>query len=253
MGMYAMTGGATGIGAAIKAQLLSEGHEVIVIDIKDADIKADLSSREGRELSNTELAKRAEAGLDGFIACAGVGSHINPPSLIARINYFGAIASIEGARDLVAKKKGAMLIVSSTSAMLGHNAELVALLEEGDETAACAAADALDGHSAYAGGKLALTRWMRLQCVEYAKNGVRLNAIAPGYTETPLTAPIANHPDYGAAISQYKASIPVGFAGTPEDQASAACFLLSPQARYICGSVLFVDGGSDAMARRAEF
>ena len=47
-------------------------------------------------------------------------------------------------------------------------------------------------------------------------------------------------------------SIPVGFPGTPEDQAAATLFLLSPQARFICGSVLFVDGGHDALFRPAQ-
>ncbi len=253
MGMYAMTGGATGIGAAIKNRLHTEGHEVTVIDIKNADIEADLSSDGGRQHANAELAKVASAGLDGFIACAGVGSHVTPFSLITSVNYFGAIASIEGARDLVAKNNGALVIVSSQSAVMDYDKNYVQLLEEGREVEACAAADTLDGQTAYGGGKLALTRWMRKHCAEYAAKGVRMNAIAPGYTETPLNIEAAASPEYADAMAQYKASIPVGFAGTPEDQAAAACFLLSPEARYICGTVLFVDGGSDAQMRPTEF
>ncbi len=68
MGTYAMTGGATGIGAAITSRLQTEGHAVIVIDIKNADIAADLSSRAGREYANTELAKKTADGLDGHTA-----------------------------------------------------------------------------------------------------------------------------------------------------------------------------------------
>ena len=56
----------------------------------------------------------------------------------------------------------------------------------------------------------------------------------------------------GAAIREFMGSIPVGFPGKPEDQAAAASFLLSPQARFICGSILFVDGGHDAMFRPAQ-
>jgi NAD(P)-dependent dehydrogenase (short-subunit alcohol dehydrogenase family) len=253
MGIYAITGGASGIGAAIKNRLQTESHEVIVIDIVNGDIEADLSSQGGREHANSELAKAASAGLDGFIACAGVGNHITPFSLITRVNYFGALASIEGARDLVAKKKGAMVIVSSQSAVYDYDKNYLQVLDQGKEDEACAAADALDGMTAYGGAKYALARWMRQHCVEYAALGVRVNAIAPGYTETPLNAATGASPEYADAVAQFKAAIPVGFTGTPEDQAAATCFLLSPEARYICGAVLFVDGGSDAMFRPANF
>lgn len=253
MGTYAMTGGATGIGAAIKSRLQTEGHEVIVIDIKNADIEADLSSQAGREHANKGLAKLAAEGLDGFVACAGLGGHVTPHALITSVNYFGAVASIEGARDLVAKKNGALLIVSSQTAGMDYDKNYIQLLEQGNEQAACAAANELDGHTAYGGGKLALTRWMRKHCAEYAALGVRMNAIAPGFTETPLNKDAAADTKLAAAMEQYKASIPVGFPGTPEDQAAAAWFLLSPEARFICGAVLFVDGGSDTLMRPTQF
>ena len=253
MGTYAMTGGATGIGAAIKDRLRNEGHEVVVIDIKGADIGADLSSPKGRAHANSELVKAAPEGLNGFVACAGLGAHVKPFSTIARVNYFGAVASIEGARDLVAKRKGAMVIVSSNSATLSYDEGFVQLLEQGKEVEACEAADALDGQTVYGGSKLALTRWMRKSSAEYAGLGVRMNAIAPGYTATPLTEAVEADPKYAELVAQFKASIPVGFAGEPEDQAAAACFLLSPEARFICGSVMFVDGGHDARMRPNDF
>ncbi|MEK9823847.1 MAG: SDR family NAD(P)-dependent oxidoreductase, partial [Gammaproteobacteria bacterium] len=149
MGLYAITGGTSGIGAAIKSRLQSAGHDVIVIDIHHADIEADLSSQAGREHANAELARMASEGLDGFVACAGVGSHVTPHSLITRVNYFGAIASIEGAKDLVARKNGAMVIVSSQSAVMDYDENYVQLLEDGMETEACAAADRTDGQTAY--------------------------------------------------------------------------------------------------------
>lgn len=253
MGTYAMTGGATGIGAAIKNRLRKEGNEVIVIDIKGADIEADLSSAEGRAKANTELAQMAAEGLEGFIACAGVGTHVSPISLIPRVNYFGAVASIESARELVAKKRGSVVIVSSQAAVHAHDPAYLELLAQGKEAEACNMADTLNGQLAYAGGKRALTYWMRKHCAEYAAQGVRMNAIAPGYTDTPLTAAAITSPEFTDAIEKYKSSIPVGFAGTPEDQAAAACFLLSDDARYICGTMLFVDGGTDALSRPTEF
>ena len=74
-----------------------------------------------------------------------------------------------------------------------------------------------------------------------------------GFIEKPLNTEAASSPELAEAIAQYKASIPVEFPGTPEDQAAAACFLLSPEARYVCGVILFVDGGSDAQMRPDDF
>ena len=110
MGLYAMTGGATGIGNAIKEQLRDQGHKVIVVDIKDADIVADLSTSEGRQAAIDGLNAAAPDGLDGFIPCAGVGPQVSPPSLVAKINYFGALALTQAMRPVVAKKKGAIEI-----------------------------------------------------------------------------------------------------------------------------------------------
>ena len=90
---------------------------------------------------------------------------------------------------------------------------------------------------------------MRGEAADYAREGVRMNAVAPGYTQTPMTREVEQHETYGPAIRDFLATIPVGFAGTPDDQAAATRFLLSSEARFICGAVLFVDGGHDAMLR----
>ena len=90
---------------------------------------------------------------------------------------------------------------------------------------------------------------MRRNVVDYAVAGIRMNAVAPGYTQTPMTERVEQESTYGKAIRNFMASIPVGFHGKPDDQAAATCFLLSPEVRFICGSVLFVDGGHDAVFR----
>ena len=96
MGHYAMTGGATGIGNAIKQQLTAQGHQVTVVDIKDADIVADLSTAEGRQAAIDGINAAAPDGLDGFVPCAGVGPQVSPASLVGKINYFGALAVYRG-------------------------------------------------------------------------------------------------------------------------------------------------------------
>ncbi|MFT5032986.1 MAG: NAD(P)-dependent dehydrogenase (short-subunit alcohol dehydrogenase family) [Bermanella sp.] len=90
---------------------------------------------------------------------------------------------------------------------------------------------------------------MRRNTEEYAGQGIRLNAVAPGYTRTPMTESVAKDPTYADAIQQFWESIPLRRAGEPEDIAKAVQYLLSADARFVCGSVLLVDGGHDAMLR----
>lgn len=253
MSTYAMTGGATGIGAAIKKRLLAEGNSVIVVDIKDADIIADLATAEGRQAAVNAIRDAVRDGLDGFIACAGLGSHVPDHALIARVNYFGTTELVAGIKDLLAMKKGSVILISSNSAPMETSQEYVNLLLENQEEEACKAAQGLEGQMAYSGSKQAVARWMRRNAASYAATGVRMNAVAPGYTETPMTEQIANDPTYGDAIKAFVDSIPIGRAGAPEDMAKAVSFLLSPDAGFICGVVLFVDGGHDAMLRADQF
>ena len=116
MGLYAMTGGATGIGDAIKRRLRDEGHEVVVVDIKDADILADLSTADGRKAAAEALRAAAPDGLDGLVTCAGLGSNVPDRALITQVNYFGTVELVEGLRDLLALRRGSVLLISSNSA-----------------------------------------------------------------------------------------------------------------------------------------
>jgi NAD(P)-dependent dehydrogenase (short-subunit alcohol dehydrogenase family) len=254
VGIYAMTGGATGIGAAVKNQLRNEGHNLTVVDIKDADIIADLSTVEGRQTAVDGICAAAPAGLDGFVACAGLGPNVKPHSLVAKVNYFGALATVEGVKNQVAMNKGVIIIISSNSApMAGTNEDYINLCLEGNEDEACALIDTLDGHNAYAGSKQAITRWMRRNTAAYAAEGVRMNAVAPGITQTPLTDKVMKDPDFAQAMKDFGDTVPTGSIGRPEQIAAAICFLLKHEADFICGSVLFVDGGHDAMLRPDQF
>lgn len=254
MGIYAMTGGATGIGAELKRQLLADGDRVISVDIKEGDIIADLSTAEGRQAAIDGVRELAPDGLDGFIPCAGLPPVAQPLSLIARVNYFAVVATVEGLRDLVAKKNGSVLFVSSNSApMVPADDSFVQGCLSGDEEAACTEIDARDGHTAYAGGKRAITIWMRQNVVAYAKDGIRMNAVAPGITMTPLTEQVLADEELGDAMRQFGEMVPLGGTAQPQQIANVMRFLLSDEANFVCGSVFFVDGGSDAMLRATDF
>lgn len=254
MGVYALTGGATGIGAELKRQLLDAGHAVITVDIKEGDIVADLSTAQGRQDAIDGVRERAPGGLDGFIPCAGLSPAVKPFSLITRVNYFGVVATVAGLRDLVAMKKGSVLLVSSNSAPMAQTGDdYIQKCLAGDEEAACAAVGERDGQVAYAGSKRAIAIWMRRNVVDYAKAGVRLNAVAPGITQTPMTDEVLADEVYGDAIRQFGEMVPLGRNGQPADIANVMRFLLSEEASFVCGSVFFVDGGSDAMLRAENF
>jgi NAD(P)-dependent dehydrogenase (short-subunit alcohol dehydrogenase family) len=238
MSMYAMTGGATGIGAALKEKLRARGDRVVVVDIKEADVVADLSTPDGRRRAVAGITELAPDGLDGFVACAGLGPHVRPPSLIDKVNFFGAVATIEGVADLVTKRRGSIVAVSSNSAPLpGLDPAHVEALLAGDEDGACKRVDALDGHNAPA----------------YMKRGARLNAIAPGMTTTPLTDKVFEDEVFGKPMRDFEASLPYGTMATPDMIADAMLFLLDPPSRFVVGSVVFVDGGHDALLRPDEF
>jgi NAD(P)-dependent dehydrogenase (short-subunit alcohol dehydrogenase family) len=249
MSTIALTGGATGIGRAIREALVAAGHRLIVIDLKDADIEADLSSDEGREQAVAGVLAAAPDGLDALVTCAGVGSHVPDGALLASVNFYGSIRLVEGLKAALQKKRGSVVMISSNSAPQCQSAELIEAFLDGDEATARKIARGLRGQDVYSGSKQAVARWMRRNCPAYASDGVRMNAVAPGYIETPMTAVVAENPEYGESIRAFKASIPLGRAGEPEDIAHLVDFLLSPQAEFICGSVIFADGGHDAQFR----
>ena len=146
MGIYAITGASSGIGAAIGRQLKAQGHYVINIsrraaaeDAADVNISADLAMKAERGRVLEALYAAAPDGLDGFVSCSGVGP-TQPADVIVSINYFAAREMTEGAYPLVEKKKGVILVVSSNSATLPQlNTELVdIMLNQNDEDAAVA-------------------------------------------------------------------------------------------------------------------
>lgn len=257
MGIYAMTGGATGIGAAIKRQLKARGDQVIVVDIKDADIVVDLSQRQGREEAVAAIIAASPDGLDGWIPCAGLGPSARPASLISAVNYFGAVETTEALQNHLAKKNGRVVLISSNSApMAMHDNEFVDMLLAGEEEKSAVLVDSRGDaayQDAYGGSKLALVRWMRRNVTSWAKAGVAVNAVAPGIVTTPLTDAVKKDPVQAQLIADFSAAVPAGREGVPDDIANMVTFLLSEAASFCYGSVFFVDGGSDAMLRSDDF
>lgn len=247
MARYVMTGGATGIGAEIKHRLINAGHQVDVLDIKGGTLDVDLSDRQATQQAvQTLLADTTR--IDGVITCAGVASHFPDKHKLLTINYLGTLDVINGLSP--ALSTGArIVVVSSNSAPMCQRPELVEHLLNDDWSSIENMLDSLSGHDCYSGSKQAVAKWMRRQTPALARRGININAVAPGYIDTPMTQAVANDAQYGDAIRKFVASIPCGRPGNPADIADAVDFLLGPNSSFIAGSVLFIDGGHDAMFR----
>ena len=254
MKTYAISGSASGIGAAIAKHLTEAGNRVIGIDRNNADVNADLSTLAGRQQSIDEVIQLASDGLDGFIPCAGVGSVIQPSSLIVKINYFAAVQMVEGLKDCLQKKAGAVVMIASTSASMASDTQAIDLMLAGEEDACCKHIDDIGfGINAYSASKNAICRWTRSNAPSYARDGMRLNAVAPGHIVTPLSAEIEKDPLLGKATLDYVAATPLGRSGNVDDIANLVLFILSEKASFMSGSIIFNDGGHDAMLRPEAF
>ena len=250
MGTVAVTGSAGGIGGAIRRRVEAAGHRVIGVDLRDAEVVADLSSPGGRAAAVAGVREAAGGALDGLVVAAGIGGSTSaPPATVVRINYFGAVALLEGLHgDLVEGELRAAVAISSNSATAVPHPDLT-LVEHclaGAEEDAAAVTDGMDGEAVYALAKLALARVVRRFAVAWAPD-VRVNAVAPGPVRTALTRAALEHPVTGDLIRQYP--VPLDRWGEPNEIAAAVWFLLSPESAWVTGSILFVDGGTDALLR----
>lgn len=248
-----ITGAASGIGAATKSRLEADGQRVIGLDLDGADITADLGKAEGRERAVAQVATMSDGRIDGLVACAGVPglTHV-PGSLLVSVNYFGAVALLDGLRPMLAEgDRPAAVAISSNSTVIqpGVPMDVVERCLAGDEPGACAAADAATALATYPATKTAVAWWVRRQAPDtaWAGSGITLNAVAPGAIETPLLQATRDDPQIGRFVDELP--VPVGRKGTAEEIAAVTAFLLGPDARFFCGSVLVVDGGTYAQLR----
>lgn len=252
MGTYVVSGSASGMGAATAATLRAQGHEVIGIDVRDAEVVADLSNQQGREEALSEVSALSRGKLDGVALFAGlVGLTDRPAHLLASVNYFGSVKLFEGLRPLLAASETSFALAvcsNSMTCMPRISEELVQALLDGDEAHARAVADERDSLSAYPATKTALARWVRRNAPtpEWIGQGIRFNAIAPGVVETAMVAETRADPVLGQFIDAFP--VPVGRGAEASEVAELATFMLT-RATFMVGSIVLVDGGTEAQLR----
>lgn len=257
MGIYVITGGTTGIGAEARKKLQDEGHEVFNIDYNGGDYTARPIHGRGKKGRSQSVILNTRTELTESSVMPGVGPTA-PPKKIFALNFFAAIAIAEGLRPLLKKKGGNCVVTSSNSItnatvkrdwvdMLSNVADENATMEFAghippDKTPSC-----------YSSSKHALARWVRRVSSSWAADGLRINAVAPGNTTTPMTKGMTEKQMDAALLIP----IPTRY-GRKEfldasEIANAMVFLLSPLASGINGVILFVDGGIDALLRSERF
>ena len=248
-----ITGAASGMGEATKARLERDGQRVIGVDQRDTDVVADLQTPEGRQAAIAGVKELAGDSIDGLVTYAGMGPlPERAGSLLVSVNYFGTVELLAGLRELLAAGTDAAAVAissNSTTCQPGVPHDLVELCLAGDEAAARKLGDEGGSVGAYPAGKTAVARWVRRNATtpEWIGSGITLNAVAPGFIETPMTDEGLAHPEMGPLLEQFP--IPVGRGGKREEIAALVAFLLGPDGRFFCGSVLFDDGGTDALLR----
>ena len=244
-----VTGAASGIGAATAALLRERGEAVLGVDLAGSDIDADVSHEPGRQAMAAAVADRAPHGLTGIAAVAG-SAKLDDPALIVSVNHFGAVATLELLRPMLAgADRPRAVLVASSAVLLPFDQGIVDACLADDEAAARLAAIA-EPMNAYASSKRGVAFWMRREATapRWAGAGIPLNGVAPGTVRTPMTLPLLATEE-GRAILAASTPIAVPDYADPRDLAEALAFLLTMETEYIVGQLLFADGGTDALMR----
>jgi NAD(P)-dependent dehydrogenase (short-subunit alcohol dehydrogenase family) len=244
---YVVTGAASGIGRATCERLARDGHRVLDVDLAGTSIVADLATAAGRSAMVDAVARASGGAVDGVVANAGTTAS---PELCVRVNYFGAVATLEGLRPLLAGSPAPRAVATASSSILNANdPAVVEACLAGDEDAAVATA-AGTGLLGYPSSKRALARWVRRQAPSagWAGAGIALNAVAPGVVQTPMTQALLDD-DAMRPLVDEAVPMPYGGHAHPADVAELIAFLAAPTTVRITGQVVFVDGGADTVLR----
>lgn len=229
-----VTGSSSGIGKAIAEMFIKEGAKVICSDInspkkdlgegfifKKADVSKD---REVRKL--VELAASKFGTLDILVNNAGIGSLEELSEMsdktwnkVLAINLNGVFYGVRSASSYMKENKiqGSIINMASILGQIGFR-----------------------GAGAYCSSKGAVNQLTRTAALELAPYGIRVNSIAPGFIETEMTKGIKKDKKANTAVV---AATPLGHMGEPNDIAYATVYLASEEAKFVTGSVLYVDGG----------
>jgi NAD(P)-dependent dehydrogenase (short-subunit alcohol dehydrogenase family) len=246
-----ITGAISGIGRAIAERFIEEGARLTLVDL------------DGERVSSTvrELGPRAVAGICGDVADAGAVKHV----VAAAIRHLGGLDAlvnnagmpmVGAAHELSETDWDRALAVDLRSVFLMSRAAWPHLREAAradrgsasiTNTASIAGLWATQAQAAYAAAKAGVIMLTKCMALDGARDGIRVNAVAPGFVQTPMLEKyLSEQPDPAAARTGTAALHPLGRLGQPRDIADAFAYLAGDAAGWITGSTVTVDGGLTA-------
>lgn len=236
-----VTGGTRGIGKAIVCEFLELGAEVFFVSRDQEDIKKEIASYKsdafpasGMECDVTSTEERAKLfetvtkkwkSLDVLVNNAGTNTRRK--TLESDETDFENLMKLNLGSVFEISKQFHPLLKSSGDAAIVNIASVAGLISVGTG-------------STYAASKAGLIHFTKYLAVEWAKDNIRVNAVAPWYIKTPLTEPLLKKERYLKSVLD---RTPAGRIGEPQEVASAAAFLAMPASSYITGECISVDGG----------
>lgn len=235
-----VTGGSRGIGRAVALKLARKGLQVYLTYVSKPELAEEVCNQirneggaaasfqldVGREEDVSSFFKeqvKDKVRLDVLVNNAGMTKdgllvRMKPEvwESVLRVNLSGAFACLQqAARIMIRQRRGRIVNMASVVALMGN-----------------------PGQANYVASKAGLIGLTKTAALELAPRGITVNAVAPGFIATDMTAGLSEE-----VASSYMERIPLGTFGTPEDVANAVAFLASDQASYITGQVLSVNGG----------
>lgn len=233
-----VTGGASGIGLATTKKLLSEGTNVVILDLKmDEEIinslgenvlylKCDVSNEENVKNCIEEIIKKFDH-IDYLVANAGIGGSASKPHEVS-MDEWNKVISVNQTgifllnkyviNEMLKNGKGAVVNTSSMYGLVGSTTSF-----------------------AYSASKGAINQMTRSLALTYARENIRVNAIAPGYVDTPILSMVPDN------IKEAMGNeLPIGRLGKDTEIANLICYLLSDDASFITGAIIPIDGGFTA-------
>jgi NAD(P)-dependent dehydrogenase (short-subunit alcohol dehydrogenase family) len=242
-----ITGAGSGIGRTTALLFAREGASVIAGDMNvesNEQTVRQIEAQGGKALAvslNVIVAQQVEmamqAALDHFGALdvlfnnAGIGEQRTPITELSEEEW-DRVFSVNAKGVFFGIKYGAAAMLKA-----GRGGSIV-------NTASVAGVVGNPGYAAYSSSKAACIHLTRTAALELARSNVRVNAIAPAFTATPMVdSMVATHHDPQRALQKLGNIIPLGRLGTPEEIANAALFLASDESSFMTGAVLVLDGG----------
>lgn len=234
-----VTGGASGIGLATVKKLLEEGASVAMVDLNEnveamarelgekcLGIKCDVSKEE-EVVSCVNKTKEQFGHIDYLVANAGIGGGPNKPHEVSMEEWNKVVAVNQTGiflmnkyviKEMLENKQGVIVNTSSMYGLVGATSSF-----------------------AYSATKGAITQMTRSLALTYARDNIRVNAVAPGYVDTPILAMVPQ--DMKDLMAK---QLPMGRLGKDIEIANLICYLLSDQSTFMTGTIVPIDGGYTA-------